>query len=143
MNKLLLFVFLVLCCLEGNIASSTELREVSIAYIERLEDSLYADTKGYAGLYTVEHRSPLPAAELAIADSAATGATIGVKFTLLRRTLSKGEDPSAALEALYSQSGIASAILDLPLDDMLAAALGSPVRPLIMFNARHQEVELH
>ncbi len=142
MNKLLLFVFLALCCHEGNIASSAELREVSIGYIERLEDPLYADTKGYAGLYTVEHRSPLPAAELAIADSAATSAAIGVKFTLLRRTLSRGEDPSAALQALYSQRGIAAAILDLPLEEMLAAALGSAAKPLMLFNARHQNVDL-
>jgi ABC transporter substrate binding protein (PQQ-dependent alcohol dehydrogenase system) len=142
MNKLLLFGFLALCCHEGNIASSAELREVSIGYIERLEDPLYADTKGYAGLYTVEHRSPLPAAELAIADSAATSAAIGVKFTLLRRTLSRGEDPSAALQALYSQRGIAAAILDLPLEEMLAAALGSAAKPLTLFNARHQDVDL-
>src|SRR5215213_9370800 len=142
MNKLLLVVFLMLCCLEGPIASSGELREVSIAYIDRLDDPLYADTKGYAGLYTVEHRSPLPAAELAIADSAATGAAIGVKFTLLRHTLSRGEDPSAALQALDSQPGIAAAILDLPLEEMLAAALGSAAKPLILFNARHQNVDL-
>jgi len=142
MNKLLLFVFLVLCCLEATIASSAELREVSIAYIERPDDPLYAVTKGYAGLYTVEHRSPLPAAELAIADSAATGAAIGVKFTLLRHTLSEGEDPSAALQALDSQPGIAAAILDLPLEEMLAAALGSAAKPLILFNARHQNVDL-
>jgi ABC transporter substrate binding protein (PQQ-dependent alcohol dehydrogenase system) len=142
MNKLILFVLLVLCCLKGDIASSAELREVSIAYIERLQDPLYADTKGYAGLYAVEHRSPLPAAELALADSAAIGAAIGVKFTLLRRTLAKGEDPSAALHALYSQRGVAAAILDLPLEDMLAAALGSASEPLILFNARHQDVDL-
>ena len=142
MNKLLLFVLLVLCCLEATVASSAELREVSIAYVERLDDPLYADTKGYAGLYTVEHRSPLAAAELALADSAATGAAIGVKFTLLRRTLSKGEDPSAALQALSSQRGIAAAILYLPLEEMLAAALASAAKPLIVFNARHQDVDL-
>jgi ABC transporter substrate binding protein (PQQ-dependent alcohol dehydrogenase system) len=142
MNRLILFVLLALCGLKGDIVASAELREVSIAYIDRLEDPLYANTKGYAGLYAVEYRSPLPAAELALADSAAAGAAMGVKFTLLRRTLAKGEDPSAALHALNSQSGIAAAILDLPLDDMLAAALGSAARPLIMFNARHQEMDL-
>lgn len=142
MNKLALFVVLVLCCLSGNIVSSAELREVSIAYIERLEDPLYTDTRGYAGLYVVEHRSPLPAAELAMADSAAIGTAIGVKFTLLRRTLAKGEDPVTALHALYSQHGIAAAILDLPLNDMLAAALGSASEPLILFNARHMDVDL-
>jgi ABC transporter substrate binding protein (PQQ-dependent alcohol dehydrogenase system) len=142
MNKLALFVLVVLCCIGEEAASSAELREVSIAYIERLDDPLYADTKGYAGLYEVEHRSPLPAAELGVADSSAIGAAIGVRFTLLRRTLAKDEDPSAALHALYSQRGIAAAILDLPLEEMLAAALGSASEPIILFNARHPDVDL-
>jgi ABC transporter substrate binding protein (PQQ-dependent alcohol dehydrogenase system) len=142
MNRLAVFIVVLLCCTGGQVAPSAELRELRIAYVERLEDPLYADTKGYAGLYEVEHRSPLPAAELAIADSAAIGAAIGVKFILLRRTLAKEEDPSTVLRALVSEHGIVAAILDLPIADMVPAALGSSSEPIALFNARHTDVEL-
>jgi ABC transporter substrate binding protein (PQQ-dependent alcohol dehydrogenase system) len=142
MNRAALFILAVLSCIGVETAPAAELREVRIAYVERLEDPLYAGTKGYAGLYEVEHRSPWPAAELGIADSAAVGAAIGVKFTLLRRTLTKQEDASVALRALVSEHGIVAAILDLPISDMVSTAVGASSEPVVLFNARHADVEL-
>jgi ABC transporter substrate binding protein (PQQ-dependent alcohol dehydrogenase system) len=141
-NRFAIFILVSLAGLGVQIASAAELREIPIAYIERQEDPIYSKTKGYAGLYRVEHRSPLPAAELAIGDSAAIGAAIGVKFTLVRRVLAKGEDPSSALRGLRSEQDVIAAILDLPIEDMVAAAIGVSSEPIVLFNPRHTNVEL-
>ena len=58
-------LFWVLC---SGLVQAGELREIRIGYLDRSNDPSYVDTKGYAGLYAVEHRTPFPAAELAVDD---------------------------------------------------------------------------
>ncbi len=94
-------------------ALADEPREVRIGYLDRSDDTFYTDAKGYAGLYTVEHRSPLPAAELAIDGGKAVGEALGVKFTLVHRALAEGEDASAALVALIHDDHVVATVLDL------------------------------
>jgi ABC transporter substrate binding protein (PQQ-dependent alcohol dehydrogenase system) len=123
-------------------ATSAELRQVNIGYLDRSGDPFYTDTKGYAGLYTVERRSPLPAAELAIEGGKAVGEALGVKFTLIHRVLGEGDDASKALAALIHDDHVVAAVLDLPLADTLAAATAATTDPVPLFNARHEDLSL-
>jgi ABC transporter substrate binding protein (PQQ-dependent alcohol dehydrogenase system) len=142
MNRTAVFIVVLLCGLGSQAAHSAQLREIRIGYLDRQEDPFYSDRKGYAGLYSIEHRSPLPGAELAIADSSPVGTAIGVKFVLIRRQLATGEDPIAALRALRTEQGAVAAILDLPLEDMVSVSLGTASESIVLFNVRHTDVGL-
>jgi len=140
-NRAILFLIVLLCAF-GQFAHSEERREIRIAYLDRSDDPLYVDTKGYAGLYTVEHRSPFLAAELAIDGAKAVGGAIGATFSLVHRSLGEGEDAAAALRLLIDQQQVAAAIIDLPLDQTIAVATAAAPERVPLFNARHSEVEL-
>jgi ABC transporter substrate binding protein (PQQ-dependent alcohol dehydrogenase system) len=140
-NRAILFLIVLLCAF-GQFARSEERQEIRIAYLDRSDDPLYVDTKGYAGLYTVEHRSPFPAAELAIDGAKAVGGAIGATFSLVHRSLGEGEDAAAALRLLIDRQHIVAAIVDLPLDQTIAVATAAGPERVPLFNARHSEVEL-
>lgn len=142
MNRLALVAAVFLCGLAGQVASPAELREVRIAYVDRQDDPLYGENKGYAGIHAMEHRSPLPAAELAIEDAKMVGGAIGAKFVLIRRTIRAEEDPVTVLRTLRAERGIVAAIIDLPGGDTARVALGVASEPVALFNARHTDVQL-
>jgi ABC transporter substrate binding protein (PQQ-dependent alcohol dehydrogenase system) len=144
MNRafLVLIALLCICAVRDQYALSAEPREIRIAYLDRQEDPDYSDVKGYAGLYQLEHKSPLPGAELAIADSAMVGSAIGVKFILEHRSLAAEEDATAALRALQAERKIIAAIIDLPIEEMLPLSRSLASEPFVLFNARHTDVEL-
>jgi ABC transporter substrate binding protein (PQQ-dependent alcohol dehydrogenase system) len=141
-GRLGVFIVLFLWCCAGNAGNSAELRELAIAYIDRQDDPFYSGSRGYAGLYTVEHKSPLPAAELAVAEASTVGSAIGVEFKLLHHRLAANEDPGAAIRRLRADSGIAAAIVDLPLEDMVQASTAAAIEPIVLLNARHTDIAL-
>jgi ABC transporter substrate binding protein (PQQ-dependent alcohol dehydrogenase system) len=134
----LLALFLAL----GGISQPAELPEIRIGYLDRADDPFYVDSKGYAGLYTVEHRSPFPAAELAISDVKAIGGAIGVKFTLVHRTMAESDDPAAAIRDLVDRQHAVAAIIDLPVDQTMEAARAAAAGRVPLFNARHGDINL-
>ncbi|MFL5260485.1 MAG: amino acid ABC transporter substrate-binding protein [Hyphomicrobiales bacterium] len=123
-------------------ARSEEPREIAIGYVDLADDPYYGETKGYAGLYTVDRRSPYPAAELAIQDSRAIGAALGVTFALVRKTLRSGEDVTAAVRTMIQQQHIIAAVIDLPRDQTEKSANALASEPLPLFNARHEDPAL-
>lgn len=132
-----------ICCLLWlTPARSEEPREIAIGYVDLADDPYYGETKGYAGLYTVDRRSPYPAAELAVQDSRAVGAALGVTFSLAHKTLRAGEDVAGVLRAMIEQQHIMAAVVDLPGDETEKAANALASEPLPLFNARHEDPDL-
>src|SRR5947208_2804027 len=115
---------LVLSALASALAvrfASAGSKGIRIGYLDLSADPLYVDSRGYAGLYAIEHRSPFPAAELAIDDAKAIAPALGVTFSLQHRSL-ESEDPGDALRTLIRDERIVAAILDLPIEQTIAAA---------------------
>jgi ABC transporter substrate binding protein (PQQ-dependent alcohol dehydrogenase system) len=131
-----------LFCIIGGSAYAEEPREIRIGYLDRADDPFYVDAKGYAGLYTVERRSPFPAAELAVEGAKAVGSAIGVKFTLVHRSLAEGDDPQAAIRGLIDEQDIVAAVVDLPHDETIRVATSVASDRVPLFNARYSDTEL-
>jgi ABC transporter substrate binding protein (PQQ-dependent alcohol dehydrogenase system) len=123
-------------------ARSEDPRDIAIGYVDVADDPYYGETKGYAGLYTVDRRSPYPAAELAVQDSRAVGAALGVTFRLVHKTLRSGEDATDAVRAMIQQQHIVAALIDLPREDTEKTANALESEPLALFNARHGDPDL-
>jgi ABC transporter substrate binding protein (PQQ-dependent alcohol dehydrogenase system) len=135
-------IILILGCFAGHTVNSAELREIAIAYIDRQDDTFYSSSKGYAGLYAVEHKSPLPAAELAIAEASTIGSAIGAKFKFVHHRLAVNEDPGAAIRRLQTEDRIVAAIVDLPVEGMVQASTAVAPETIALFNARHADITL-
>ena len=95
-------------------AQASAPRAVTIAYVDRDGDPAYRGSTGYAGLFRRVAASTFPAAELAVADSAAAARVAGLRITLMHRTLAEGEIAAATVAALGRDEGAVAAVLDLP-----------------------------
>jgi ABC transporter substrate binding protein (PQQ-dependent alcohol dehydrogenase system) len=137
-----ILVLAVLCIFHESAACAAQLREVRIGYFDLLEDPFYTGHKGYAGLYTVEHISPVTAAELATDNAIVTGEAIGVKFVLLRRSVTTGEDIAEAFGSFAREQQLAAAIVDLPLQQTIEIAVAAASISIPLFNARHTDIAL-
>ncbi len=109
---------------------------VTLAYLQRANDPAYEPHRAYTGLALRDLEPPLDGAKTALRESRVLGRTLGVKFELQELTLSEGDDPVAAIEALTA-AGTGIFLLDLPLADVTQAAAALADRDVILFNIRH------
>ncbi len=96
-------------------------KAIVIGYVSREGDPLYAEPRGRDGVYRPVRRRPLPGAELGVKDAAASARAAGSIVSLSKRSLRPDEDLAPALAEL-ARAGATSAILDLPVADLRAAA---------------------
>jgi len=131
-------LLLPVLCAGGWAAEPATLR---ILYIERESDPFYDPVASTDGVYRTQYFRPYAGAELGLSDVAALGRATSLTFVLDRRSLS-AEDTLQASLAEAAQEGAAAAILDLPDDDMVAAARALPAGRLALFNVRSPRDEL-
>jgi ABC transporter substrate binding protein (PQQ-dependent alcohol dehydrogenase system) len=118
-------------------ARAAAARPVAIAFVDRAEDPWYAVVNGRDGVFRPTRKSARPGVELAVKDAAATGRALGTSFTMVPRTLAPDEPIAPALAALRAQ-GATAAILDVPADDLKAAARETPPG-LVLFDIRSRD----
>jgi len=109
----------------------------SIGYVSRTDDSFYDRHRGYTGLVLRDQHPPIDGAKVAVRESRVIGRSLGIEFELVEIALATEEDPVAALRRVSEQRGIGVFILDLPLEDVVAAAKAFAESDLILFNVRH------
>ena len=107
------------------------------AYVSRTDDSFYDRHRAYTGLVLRDQRPPIDGAKVAVRESRVIGRSLGIEFELVEITLAADEDPVAALSRISEQQGIGVFILDLPLEDVAAAAKALARSDLVLFNIRH------
>ena len=100
-------------------------RDLVIAWVSRADDPAYAEVKARDGVFRIVRRTPLPGAELGMRDAFAGTRAAGLSMRLERTTLAAGDDIGPALARLAG-SGVAAAILDVPLPDFRAALGKAP-----------------
>ena len=83
----------------------------------------------------------LAGARLGIADNATTGRFTGQRFTLIERTIPKGENPAETINGLAPE-GIRFIVADLDAPILLAAASDGQARGMLFVNARAPDDEL-
>ncbi len=123
-------------------ARADGVRQITIAYLTRVDDPYYARSGGYTGIYGKGREPAIAAARMAIKGARIIGRAVGLKFSLLEKSLGDGETAPAALAAMAGPDQPVAAILDLPLDEVRDAALALKGKPLVLFNIRHQATAL-
>jgi len=106
-------------------------------YVSRTDDSFYDRHRRYTGLVLRDRHPPIDGAEVAVRESRVIGRSLGIEFELVEITLAADEDPVAAVRRASEQKGIGVFILDLPLEDVAAAAKAFARSDLVLFNVRH------
>ncbi len=134
---------LLLAALHGPaVAAAGAPREVRIAYITRTDDPFYAASGGYTGIYGKGRQPAIAAARMAIRQARIIGRAVGLKFTLVERSLDAGETVASALAAMTGPEAPAAAILDVPQAEVKTAALAFRDAGPVLFNIRHPGMAL-
>lgn len=120
-------------------AVAGEPETVSILYLSREDDLVYAERRSYAGLALRDRHPPVEGARVAIAESRIRGRALGLTFMLEEVALSPGADTVETVRA----AAPGAVILDLPLGEFetVVSALGHR-DDLILFNVRHPDDHL-
>lgn len=120
-------------------AAAGEPETVSILYLSREDDPVYAERRSYAGLALRDRHPPVEGARVAIAESRIRGRALGLTFMLEEVVLPPGVDAVEAVRA----AAPGAVILDLPLGEFetVISALGAR-DDLILFNVRHPDDHL-
>ncbi len=109
------------------------------AYLTREGDAYYKPHRAYTGLTLRDHRPAVDGARLAIKDSRIIGRALGVGFELVEHELAAGEDAVAAIRKIEGERGARAFVLDLPLEDVRAAARALGPEGPLLFNPRHRD----
>ena len=80
-------------------------------------------------------------ARLGMADNATTGRFTGQRFTLIERTIPKGDSPTDAIRALAAD-GIRFVVTDLDAQALKAAASVAEARQMLFLNSRAPDDEI-
>ena len=117
-------------------------RDVTIAYLTRVDDPFYSASGGYTGIYGAGREPAIAAAEMAIREARLIGRAAGLQFSLASTELQDGEVAAAILERMAEQEGVVAAVLDLPEDEVRESALALADSGLVLFNSRHRGMDL-
>jgi ABC transporter substrate binding protein (PQQ-dependent alcohol dehydrogenase system) len=108
----------------------------TFVYLERDADPAYESHRAYTGLVLRDRHRPVDGAAVALRESRVLGRAAGLKFELIERTLSEGQDPAGAILGLLDE-GRTAFLLDLPLEDVVRVSAALADRDLLLFNIRH------
>lgn len=109
--------------------------DIRMVYVERDEDPFYDPTPETGGFIRAANQRPFAGAQLGLKDVTALGRAANVQFTLERRTVAADGDVAAEVKADLA-AGAAAILLDLPHDDIVAAAKAVPADGAALFNIR-------
>jgi ABC transporter substrate binding protein (PQQ-dependent alcohol dehydrogenase system) len=110
-------------------------RDIKIIYVDRAEDPFYDPPAQTDGVIRVPNMPPLAGAELGLKDVAILGRAANVRFVLDHRTIAADGDAQADI-ARFAAEAPAVILLDLPHDDMIAAAKAVPAGSVALVNIR-------
>jgi ABC transporter substrate binding protein (PQQ-dependent alcohol dehydrogenase system) len=110
----------------------------SFAYLQRVGDSHYERHRAYTGLALRDQYPPVDGARVALRDSRLIGRSLGIGFELLEAMLAKDEEAPAAIRRLMAEQNIRVFLLDLPIEEVVAAAAALARKNVILFNLRHR-----
>ena len=128
-------VAISLCTIATPALADAAARTVRIVYVERDEDPFYDPPPETGGVIRTANQRPFAGAQLGLKDVAALGRAANVQFTLERRTVAADGDVAAEVKADLA-AGAAAVLLDLPHDDIAAAAKAAPADSAALFNIR-------
>lgn len=114
---------------------------LDIGYVELATNPMYDPERAYYMVPVRQWGSPLPGAELGIADAQTIGKVIGVDFGLKSRLGDSIEDISATVRE-WSARGMHFVIADLPAAELLTLADAVADLPLTIFNIGANEDSL-
>lgn len=111
---------------------------IDFVYLYRAEDAAYRVERAYTGLLLHQNHRPLEGAKLAIRDGRMIASALGLAFSLIEREIAPGTSAIEAIEAARAESGTRVFLLDLPEEDVTAAARHfRAAEDLILLNIRH------
>ena len=114
---------------------------IDIGYVELAKNPMYDPERAYYMVPVRPWGSPLPGAELGIADAKTIGDVIGVNFGL-RSELGDSIDDIAATVRDWSADGVNFVIADLPAAELLALSDAVAGQPVTIFNIAANEDSL-
>jgi len=116
-------------------AQSEPSRDIRMVYIDRAEDTFYDRPAQTDGVIRVENKPPISGAELGLKDVTALGRAANVHFILEHHTVAADGDVTADLTTIAATAP-AMVLIDLPHDDLIAAAKSVPAGSLALINIR-------
>ena len=141
MNRALFAITVLILSIMPLRAQSEPPRDIRIVYIDRAEDPFYDPPPQTDGVIRIANKPPIAGAELGIKDVAALGRAANVQFILEHHTLAADDDLSSDL-ATVLKSSPAFILLDLPHDDIVAAAKAVTPGSLALVNVRDTSDDL-
>jgi ABC transporter substrate binding protein (PQQ-dependent alcohol dehydrogenase system) len=128
----------VLACPLWDGAPAAAKETFAFAYLQRTGDPHYERHRAYTGLALRDRTPPVDGARVALRDSRVIGRSIGVKFELIEAELGDDAKAPAAIRQLMVEQNIGVFLLDLPIEEVKAAAAALAREDVILFNLRHR-----
>jgi len=141
MNKALIAWAVLLLSLGSAWAQIEPPRDIHIVYIDRAEDPFYDPPPQSDGVIRVENKPPIAGAELGLKDVAALGRAANIHFVLDHHTIAADGDLTGDLNTILN-SAPAMVLLDLPHDDLVAAAKAVSLGRVALVNIRDTSDDL-
>ncbi len=131
--------FIIVCALAAAILPATvrAAESYTLVYLGREADRAYEPAKAYTGLILRDRKRPLDGARVGLRESRVMGRALGLKFALEERMLTPSQDAADAVREIAAATGASVFLLDLPLEELTAAAAALAAEPYILFNVRH------
>jgi len=124
-------------------AAAQERQPFRFVYLSRAADPAYEPHQAYTGLVLRDRQRPLSGAQAAVRESRVIGRALGLAFELVEAEAAPEETAPQAIRRLMAEAGAGVFLLDLPLQDVEAAAAELAAEPgLILFNIRHSDDRL-
>lgn len=127
------------------LAGSAEAQDhgLTFVYLYRADDPAYRLERAYTGLLLHQRHRPLDGAKLAVSDSRMIASALGLTFDLVEREMAPGTSAVQAIDAARAENGASVFLLDLPEDDVVAAARHfRQAGDVILLNVRHGDDSL-
>ncbi|MGI9499009.1 MAG: amino acid ABC transporter substrate-binding protein [Geminicoccaceae bacterium] len=136
-----LVLLLTMTAVEAQSKNARERTPFIFTYLARADDPRYETRRAYTGLTLRERKRPIDGAEAGLRESKVLGRRAGLSFELNEILLGEGETAKDTIdEAMAGGQGIF--LLDLPLEEMKAAAEAAHNEEALLFDVRHPDTEL-
>ena len=118
----------------GAMAATDEVRLVTLT---RQSDPYYRPQRAYTGLTLREQHRAIDGIKVGLRESRILARGIGIAFKLLEVTVAPDEAVNDVIRRLLENESAGIFILDLPIEDLRAAAGALAGEKVLLFNVRH------
>ena len=139
LSTLLMAAVLALSALPGAMAASDEIR---LVYLKRQADPYYKTQRAYTGLELREHHRAIDGIKVGLKESRILTRGLGIAFKLEEVTVAPDQNVGDAIRGLHGNGGAEIFFLDLPMEDVRAAAGSLAGDKVLLFNIRHRDDKL-